>query len=506
MTDHYAHRSPADFLFVDYQDDKQQNRSISRQKAVFAQKAHQRKKRLAAVERLKTYTNPFRQQLPVAYKSDSFGTSQEVVKSKHGGSTPEPAGPDGKAHLWSPQSHLGQGFLDPFSTTVLPMNKSTNLFFHHYWHFIRPRAYPLGSSRMGAWWWQQGHSEPVVQLTLLVSAANHKLAMDTINNVPAPHLQRSMREFLRIRGDTIGRLNSLLQDPSGVAESTILVVGALRAIEGISCGFDAIAVHTKGLNALIQLYGGLETMDHQILFQIYHSEMTYAAITNRTPALPLIARWRSEIRQATKFFDSDSDFVLHLDVKPEIAVQLSMLVQYFELANLQPSVVLPTDDSMFLLFGYQLVSIRYTAKPAEDFDSHTVSSLLNEPLRLTLFIYLNMRIWNFQDYPMMHHLVKSLRDTLLFPISTASPALAHIKRTAPGVLFWILFIGGMAAQGHSPHSWFLHQLADLVASLQLREWGVARELLGGFLYTDQPGQLRGEMLWELILLTELEGH
>jgi hypothetical protein len=261
--------------------------------------------------------------------------------------------------------------------------------------------------------------------------------------------------------------------------------------------------------------------------------MTYAAITNTTPALPLIARWRSEIRQATKFFDSDSDFVLHLDVKPEIAVQLSMLgtsffrgpwfaglgdtmksflrlfrhlVQYFELANLQPSVVLPTDDSMFLLFGYQLVSIRYTATPAEDFDSHTVSSLLNEPLRLTLFIYLNMRIWNFQDYPIMHHLVKSLRDTLLFPISTASPALAHIKRTAPGVLFWILFIGGMAAQGHSPHSWFLHQLADLVASLQLREWGVARELLGGFLYTDQPGQLRGEMLWELILLTELEGH
>lgn len=139
---------------------------------------------------------------------------------------------------------------------------------------------------MGAWWWQQGQSEPVIQLTLLMSAANHKLAMDTINNVSAPHLQRSMREFLRIRADTIGRLNSLLQDPSGVAESTILVVGALRAIEvrsngpapivcsnepfqGISCSFDAIAVHTKGLNALIHLYGGLENMGHETLWQIY---------------------------------------------------------------------------------------------------------------------------------------------------------------------------------------------------------------------------------------------
>lgn len=108
---------------------------------------------------------------------------------------------------------------------------------------------------------------------------------------------------------------------------------------------------------------------------------------------------------------------------------------------------------------------------------------------------------------MMHHLVKSLRDTLLCTISTTSPApaLAHIKNTAPDVLFWILFIGGMAAQGHSPHSWFVHQLVDLAASLELREWEEAREILGGFLYTDQPGQLRGEILWEQVLSTEPEG-
>lgn len=272
-----------------------------------------------------------------------------------------------------------------------------------------------------------------------------------------------------------------------------------------------------------------------IVLTVTSSDMAYAAITNTTPALPLTARWRSEIRQAAKFFDSDSDLVFHLDGKPEIAAQLSMLgtsffrepwyaslgdtmksflrvsqrlVQYYELSQLQPSIVVPTDNSMFLLLGYQLVSIRYTATPAEDLGSHTVSCLLNEPLRLTLFIYLNMRIWNFQDYPMMHHLVRSLRDTLLCPVSTASPAsaLVHIKKAAPGVLFWILFIGGMAAQGHSPHSWFVHQLVDLAASLELREWRAARGLLGGFFYTDQPGQLRGEMLWELILLTELEAY
>lgn len=228
--------------------------------------------------------------------------------------------------------------------------------------------------------------------------------------------------------------------------------------------------------------------------------------------------------------------MLHLDSKPEVACQLSVLgtsffkaswyagledsmkfflrasqrlVQYFEVSSLNPSIVLPTDNSLFLLLGYQLVSIRYTATPVEDFDSHPVSCLLNEPLRLSLFIYLNMRIWNFQDYPIMHHLVKSLRDSLLCTISTtfSASALLHIKTTAPDVLFWILFIGGMAAQGHSPHLWFVHQLVDLAAILELRDWRAVRKLLGGYLYTDQTGQPRGgEMLWELVLLTELEGY
>lgn len=135
MSDHCAPGTGAGFLFVDYQDDKPQNRSLSRQKAVFAQKAHQRQKRLASVQRLKTSTIPFRQQLPVAYNgvSDTPGTSQEAEESKHDGSVPEPAGPDGKTqyHLLSPQSDLGQGFLDPFATTALPMSRSTNLYFHH---------------------------------------------------------------------------------------------------------------------------------------------------------------------------------------------------------------------------------------------------------------------------------------------------------------------------------------------------------------------------------------
>ncbi|KAL3486506.1 hypothetical protein BJX62DRAFT_19252 [Aspergillus germanicus] len=542
MNDHTSHNNQADFLFVHYQDDNPQNRSnsLSRQKAVFAQKAHHRKKRLAAVERLKSSTITFCQQLPFVYNVvplESSRLSSQEEKSRDVDSTSESARAGRQApnrvaltvrqmkDLWSPLSHLGQGFIDPFSTTAVPMSEFMNLYWHHFRHFILPLAYPLNSSPMGAWWWQQGQSEPVIHLTLLISSASHKLAMNTINNAPSQDLQRSKREFLRLQGDIVKRLNHLLQHPDAIAESITLTIAALRAIEAISCNFDCVAIHTKGLNALIQLQGGPEKLNHQTLWEIYQSDIMYAALTNTTPARPLIARWRSEILQETNILYSGSDLVSHLDIKPKVIGCLSLLgtsffkaswytsladtmktllrvsqrlIQYYEKGRLQPSTILPTDNSLFLVLGHGLLSIRYTATQVGD---------LNEPLRITLFIYLNTRIWNFQEYPIMQLLVNHLQESLLSttsPISSA-PALAHIKNTAPDVLFWILFIGGMAAKGHDAYPWFVRQLVDLAASLGLYEWEMAREVLGGFFYTDQLEQPRGEPLWEQVILTQLDG-
>ncbi|KAL3487461.1 hypothetical protein BJX62DRAFT_213506 [Aspergillus germanicus] len=398
---------------------------------------------------------------------------------------------------------------------------------------------------MGTWWWQQGLSEPVIHLTLLVSAAGHKVAMDTINNVPSQELQRSMGQLLGIQRYTIKRLNFLLRDPGVVAESTTLVVAALRAIEAISCNWDGVAAHTKGLNALIQIHGGLEQLDHQTLFQIYHSDIMYAALTNTTPARPLIARWRCEILQETNVFHSSSDLVSHLDHSTRARLSMlgtsffeapwyydlagtmkallcvsQRLIQYYEAGRLQPSPDVLTDNSLFLVLGHQLLSTRYPAlSPAGESHSETVSCVLDEPIRITLFIYLNMRIWNFQEYPIMQRLVNSLRDALLciviisptgFPVPLPAPAsvLFHVKNNAPDVVFWMLFIGAMASQGHSANtqSWFVHQLADLAELLELRDWEMAREFLGGFFFTDQPGQQRGEELWKHIVSAGLDGY
>ncbi|KAL2817627.1 hypothetical protein BJX63DRAFT_419565 [Aspergillus granulosus] len=524
----------ADFLFIDYRDDNPQNRSFEKQKRGFAQRTYRRKKRLAAAERLKTSTFVLRQRLPFVYESvahsepDGTGPAR-VKKSRQDGLEPATAtaGTDTQhskqiipvPNFGSPKTVLGQGFVDPFSTTAFTMTEFMNSYFHQLRNFTIPGAYPLDKSRMSIWWWQQGLSQPVVQLALLISAAGHQNAMNRLNNTPSKYLHQSVREFLRLQGNMIKILNSLLRNPSE-AKSTILIIGSLRAIEAIEGNFEAVAAHSKGLDVLIQLNGGLEALDHMTLSKIYHGDIMRAALTNTPPAMPLLNTWRSEILQEINVMYSTNDILSRLDNQYETASQLSLLgtsffaafwyqslddsmknslhisqrlIQYYEVAQLRPSIVMPTDNDLFVLLEYQLLSIRYTPKTLA---SCTVSSLLNEPLRIALFIYLNIRVFHFQVFPIMQYMVDLLQKILL---STApAPILTYTKQTTPDVLFWIMFIGGMASWGQNAHSWFVAQLAELTLHLGIHDWKASREILGGFFYTDQPVHPGGEELWEQV--------
>ncbi|KAJ0417358.1 hypothetical protein BJY00DRAFT_208196 [Aspergillus carlsbadensis] len=549
MSRHSADRAPPAFLFVDYQDDNPQNRSIEKEKRVFAQKTHQRKKRLAAVERLKTSTHVFRQRLPFAYTPvDDADESSEVNHQSSDARSEQVSAAEAlvprnvqaiqrarmREHM-SPKSQVGQGFVDPFSTTAVPMNDFMNSFFQHLRNFTIHRSYPLDTPRMTIWWWQKALSQPAIQLALLVSAASHQTAMNTIHNAPSQHLQRSIGELLRLRGDTITTLNGLLAGPDAVGESTILIVAALRAIESISANVEGATAHTRGLNVLIQLYGGLDRLDHMTLSKIYHGEIMYAAITDTVPSLPLIPTWRSEILQEANVLHSTSDLVAHLHDKPDIAARLSILgasffqahwyagleesmktflcasqrlIQYYEVATLRWSIVMPTDNDLFVLLEHQLASTRYPPLHPRALDEPSAGSyLLHEPLRLALLIYLNARIWHFQAFPVIGAITTSLQRSLLATGITAATVIEHIKVSAPDVLFWIVFLGAMAAQGHEGDGWFVEQTRELARYLGLRDWEAARDVLAGFFYTDQPGEPGGEELWKRIESHgKCEGH
>lgn len=163
------------------------------------------------------------------------------------------------------------------------------------------------------------------------------------------------------------------------------------------------------------------------------------------------------------------------------------LVIYYEHAQRNPAFVMPTDNDLFIVAEHQILCVRYTTTDSTD---------VNEPLRLALLIYLNLRMWHFQYFPFMEQVAANLRQSLEIPYS-------HLQSETPELLFWILILGSLASQGFKCHRWYLNRLIEMTEQLGLSEWEEAREVLGTFFYTDQASEKKVEEdLWNEVLLRE----
>lgn len=172
---------------------------------------------------------------------------------------------------------------------------------------------------------------------------------------------------------------------------------------------------------------------------------------------------------------------LHFSMKTLVEV-FRRIVRHFEIAKLQPNVIMTNDTDLLVLLKHRLVSLSYTH----------ASNDLNEPLRHSLLIYTYLRMGHFQTFKLMRYMVEALGQSLV-------PRLSYFRVTAPDLLFWIVFIGGMASQGYSCHRWFVGNVADMAHRLGLEEWNKVRAVLGEFFYTDRSGQTLAEDLWNEVL-------
>lgn len=506
--------SKSTFLFVDYQADTTRNSRVGKQKQAFLQKKYHEKQKQASIDRLKASkpSSKPRVQLAHTLASDatntfSFNTllrknTEHEETENHNGSSKHISK---IAEMWSLKAYLSQGYVDPFSSSAVNMTDSMNLYFHHFRIHTIASCYPLDSTRMSIWWWQRAITQPALLQALLFLTAGHHATLESNNGVSSTAIQRSIKDSLRLRGDTLKTLNHILQDPvKAIAESTTLIVASLVAIEAVDANVEALHAHTKGLKRLIDLLGGLDSLDHMTLSKIYQSDVKSAALKNSRPTFPMSARFRSEILQESIVFRANDSLQIPGDLSslgknflnapwyPELSPSMKTLLQvlrrlilYFEAAQRQPSIVMPTDNDLFLVFEHQLLSCSYAAE----------ADNLQEPLRLSLLVYINLRIWHFQTFPFMQYMVESLRQSL-------DPRMPYFQKTAPDLLFWTLFIGGMASLGYKCHPWFVVRLTDMAQRLGLDEWVKARSLLVGFFYTDQPAEKESDNLWNEVLLSE----
>lgn len=85
---------------------------------------------------------------------------------------------------------------------------------------------------MSIWWWQKAIAQPALLQALLFLSAGHQAALECNNGVSSTAVQKSIKDSIRLRGDAIGNLKNILQDPiQAVGESNTLIVASLLAIE-----------------------------------------------------------------------------------------------------------------------------------------------------------------------------------------------------------------------------------------------------------------------------------
>ncbi|KAL2797300.1 hypothetical protein BJX66DRAFT_108533 [Aspergillus keveii] len=517
---------PSTFLFIDSQADHATNKKLRNQKQGFLLKNYHRRKKQASIQRLKGPSNSkvvgaSTNRLQIGYSnnelltSDDFDSTREhendgwvdereiSTSNSNSNSSSNPSAL--RSEMWSLKAFLSQGYVDPFAASAVKMTDSMNLYFHHFRIHTIAACYPLDATRMSQWWWQKAITQPALLQALLFLTAGHQATLESSNGVSSRVIQKSMRDMLHLRGDTLKTLNNIMMDPvRAVAESTTLVVASLVAIEAVDANMEAHDAHMKGLKRLVSLMGGLDTLDHMTLSKIYQSDVKSAALYNTRPVFPISARWRSEILQDSRLFLTRDE----LDTSKELAALgtrifsapwyptlepsmktflqvMQRLIMYYEHAQRNPSSVMPTDNDLFLVMEHQLLSACYTTTDPTD---------INEPLRQTLIIYLNLRVWHFQSFPFMQYMVEALRTALEVPY-------VYLQTETPELLFWIMVVGSLASQGYKCHRWFVNGLSNLVERLGLGEWAEARRVLAGYFYTEQVSEKRAEEdLWNEVLL------
>ncbi|KAL2841027.1 hypothetical protein BJY01DRAFT_217937 [Aspergillus pseudoustus] len=488
-----------DFMFVDHQADVSRTNGVRTQKKSFLARHARQKLRQESINRLK-YSRPLWSNIPREAKQlERTAPSEDKLEEDNSMQI------EGRRHpIFSLTEHVGQGYVDPFDTYSVPMTDAMNMYFHHYRVCVVSSAFPLDGAQMSILWSHNAVVSPGLLQTFLFLAAAHKSALESGNGVSLQVAQRSFRDAIQFRVNAIRTLNDLLQHPvTAAADSTIMLVGSIMAFEGLNAEFEALEAHMKGLAALIDLRTGLDTLSHLALEKIYYSDVINAALRNTRPRFPMLPKFRSGILQEARMFhlaaasDYASDTPACLsslgtrfstaawasELDPSMKYTIGVcrrLLLHIEIANRFPNVVMPTDNDLYLLFQHHLVSLDYPPHPTD----------LNEPIRQTVLICLYVRVMHLQSFPIMHHMTNALRDTLFC-------RLPYFKSAAPDLLFWILFIGGIASHGYPPHPWFVAHLRDMAAQLGLEQWDNAQHVLAGFFYMGQPGEGEEQVVEDL---------
>ena len=210
------------------------------------------------------------------------------------------------------------------------------------------------------------------------------------------------------------------------------------------------------------------------------------------PAFDLSARWVRKIQTECAFMTTCSlpssalgrqfftspwsqDFPTELRSIIEAFRQMIPLYESIAESDLRSS---PYQNDHLLLLVHRLYSLPYICSLTP----------LQDITRLAVLLYAVIRIWTFEGKPCIEVLLQTLQQGF-------EKTFTLLEDIAPDLLFWILFLGVLAARGLPSRGWFLEKARRSAERLGLKTWDDAARVLEQFFFARRPNGETAKALW-----------
>ncbi|KAJ5151406.1 uncharacterized protein N7482_010658 [Penicillium canariense] len=473
---------PAEFLWINAQEENPRDRAASREKQSFIRARHHRLKKEARMQSLQTSMEPLPADgdHPPAEAADYHRSSDVDCQDSGYESSVNPQSP---VIYQSLEACISMAF--PFLSR--PTNQSMTIYLKHYQVHATKLCFPLGDKQITFRYLRTALNHPALVQILLSTSAFHRATVHSVTGAPSQMVRTSTQDAIRLRSETIKSLQAILIKPyEFYSEAT------LRAAEA---NVEAVRAHEKAIKKIVDALGGLNNLGYDAISILYVCDLMRGLINDYPVQLNKSWKWEFKVRKdcfflwelcqtetppfvGRRFFNSSWSSGLHPQLRSTLR-SLQQLVSFYENVGASSREQTRMDNDGLLLLNHELLSLAH---------DHSLPAF-QDTLRLAVLVYTVVRIRGFAGMPCAGIFVRNLRRSL-------QKGILSLESTAPDLLMWMLFIGSLASGGRDCHSWFLAQLQQTAGRLSLEKWDDALVVLQEFFFVCRPSDGPVKELWK----------
>ncbi|KAK0101579.1 hypothetical protein ONS95_006743 [Cadophora gregata] len=320
----------------------------------------------------------------------------------------------------------------------------------------------------------------------------------TENNEAIVHAGRSIA-LVRERLDRMGRVGGF------EVEGTVRAVSCLAMSECLRGNYEGWKLHMGGMKQMVDLKGGLTGFSPGLQLKLHRADLkgaseylvpAFFAEANSLPKIPA-----QDIRKGGEQLGS---VLALLNVLPISADLCNTLIYMHGLSQSVSGILMsPTalTGSQQVSLMQHIYSLRYNLLPDH---SHSVefaddaARTLDEVLRIGALLYISETPKEFPNAAVGPlKMVKRLRELVI--------SVQMWNEKEAGLVFWLLFFGGIAARQSEDRVWFSVQIERLSKRLGISDWEDVRGRLEVLWWIKGIHEKTCRKLWdEVLILKEMK--